>query len=197
MAETNQSVKPQETPRSTLMAVKPKQMKIVIGSMAIFTFLLSLPILASVVWLLYMRDYDCEELLRLPKLQIGIGVALIFVFLVSNAVVFLRPRMPVMGFLAAMVVLIVMFTAGLALLGAYSMESRKVLGSPTWLKAKVYDDRKWNSIKSCIYDTGVCKNLVEKTLTVKSYDLSVKKLSPIEVILISKLIRLVPYPLKP
>lgn len=163
------------------MAAKMKQMKIVNGSLSVFTFLLSIPMLAAVVWLLYMRGYDCEELLRLPQLQIGIGVALIFAFLASNAVVLLRSRIPVAGFLMAMVVLIVMFTAGLALLGAYKMESRRVLASPAWLKSEVYNDREWNSIKSCIYDTGVCKNLVEKTLTVKSYDLSVKQLSPIEV----------------
>ncbi|KAK7847610.1 tetraspanin-15 [Quercus suber] len=31
------------------------------------TLILSLPILASVIWLLYMRDYDCEIVLRLPQ----------------------------------------------------------------------------------------------------------------------------------
>ncbi|OWM89956.1 hypothetical protein CDL15_Pgr012593 [Punica granatum] len=155
-------------------------MDIIVGSIAIFTFLLSLPILASVIWLLYMRDYDCEELLRLPKVQVGIGIALICAFLISNAAVLLRSRIPALGFLLAMVMLIMMFTAGLALLGVYKMASRKVLASPAWLRAKVYDDRHWNNIKSCIYDTGACNDLIKRMSTVKSYDFNMKKLSSIE-----------------
>lgn len=166
-------------PALSINALRAKSLS---GILAMISFIVSLPILASVIWLLYMRDYDCENLLRLPRLQTGIGIALLFMFIISTAALFLRPKFPMPGFLLAVVPLLVMLTVGLALLGAYDMESRKILASPRWFKLKVDNPNNWNNIKSCIYDTKICDDLFLKSLTVKSYDFTMKKLSPIEVI---------------
>lgn len=158
------------------------QVKLLTRVLSIVTFILSLPVLGSVIWLLYMRGYDCEILLRLPKLQMGIGIGLLFIFLVSNSVAFLQSRFPMAGLVIVMAPLIVMLTMGLALTGAYKMESRTIPGSPMWLKLKVHNQNNWNNIRACIYDTGACTELVSRSSMLKSYDFSIKRLSPIEVI---------------
>ncbi|KAF8019096.1 hypothetical protein BT93_H3849 [Corymbia citriodora subsp. variegata] len=172
---------PQESSKEAPIAVdRTRLVRIIVGAITILTFLLSLPILASIIWLLYMKGYDCESLLRLPKLQIGIGVALLFVFLISNLVVFLRAKVHALGLLVVMVPLILMLTMGLALVDAYKNESKAVIGSPTWLKDKVYRDNYWNYIKSCIYDSRMCDDLAARSLGLKPDDFSARKLSPIE-----------------
>ncbi|GKV22297.1 hypothetical protein SLEP1_g32179 [Rubroshorea leprosula] len=156
-------------------------MKHISGLLSIFTFVLSLPILASVMWLLYMRDYDCEVLLRLPRLQIGIGIALIFVFLVSNAtLILIRTRLPMVGVMLVMVPLLLMLTMGLAFVGAFKMESRRMPASPMWLKAKVQNNNKWNDIKSCIYDSETCEEMAITSMQLSPYAFSMRKLTPIE-----------------
>ncbi|KAK2633319.1 hypothetical protein Ddye_021689 [Dipteronia dyeriana] len=150
------------------------------GLLTIVCFILSFPVIASVIWLFYMRDFDCEGLLRLPRLQTGIGIALIFVFIISNAALFLRSRFPMPGVIMVMVPLILMLTAGLALVGAYDMESRKIPASPRWFRLKVDNNNNWNNIKSCIYDTGDCDDLQSRFFTLKSYDFSTSKLTSIE-----------------
>jgi len=86
------------------------------------------------------------------------------------------------GLVVVMAPLIVMLTIGLALTGAYKMESRTIPGSPMWLKLKVRNQNNWHNIRSCIYDTGACTDLVSRSFMLKSYDFSIKRLSPIEVI---------------
>lgn len=162
------------------MSSKPTK-KNATRALSIFTVLISIPIIASMIWLLYMREYDCENLLRLPKLQKWISVGLLFVFLVSNGVVFFKHRCPVVGLMVVMVSLLVMLIIGLGLVGAYKMESQAIPASPMWLKRKIHSDSKWNNIKPCIYDTRVCDELVMRSFTLKSYDFSMTKLSPIEV----------------
>ncbi|KAJ6742952.1 TETRASPANIN-8-RELATED [Salix viminalis] len=143
-------------------------------------FVLSVLILASAIWLLYMKDYDCEKLLRLPRLQIGIGIGLIFVSLISSIAVLLRSRFPVPGFFLVMVPLIVMLTMGLALVGANKLESRRLMATPNWFREKVRHNENWENIKSCIYSTGTCDDLVSRSLNLKAFDFSIKKLSSIE-----------------
>ena len=170
-------------PKGGSMTDKATKAKLLKRLLTILTYILSLPIFASVIWLLYMGDYDCEVVLRLPKLQLGIGIGLIVTFLVSNIVVFFQSRFSMLGLLVVMVPLTVMFTVGLALIGAYNMESRNIPGSPMWLKLKVHDNDNWYYIKQCIDDTGACNDLVSRSLTLKSYDFNSKRLSPIEVML--------------
>ncbi|KGN65267.1 tetraspanin-15 [Cucumis sativus] len=149
-------------------------------AIATMTLILSIPVLGFIVWIFYVRESECESILKLPSFQIGIGVGLIFLFLISNAVVFLRSRYPVLGLLIVMVPLLLTFIIGLALVGAYKMESRSVAASPKWLRLKVFDQAHSQDIKTCIYDSGACDDLVSRTLMLKSYDFSLKKLSFIE-----------------
>lgn len=167
---------------STMEKDKPTRAKVLRRLFTLLTFVLSLPVLGSIIWLFYMKDYDCERLLRLPKLQLGIGLVLIFIFLVSNVVVFFQSRFPMPGLLVVMAPLIVKLIMGLALVGAYDMESVTIPGSPMWLKFKVDNFDDWNNIKSCIYDTGACDDLVSRTVMLKSFDFSMKQLSSVEVI---------------
>ncbi|KAI3803114.1 hypothetical protein L1987_31263 [Smallanthus sonchifolius] len=141
------------------------------------TFLLSFPIIFCVVWLLYMPQGICEHVLALPKLQIGVVVGLIALFVVSNVVVFLKSRFLMLGFIIVMVPLIVILTIGLALIGAYKIETQMILGTPAWLKTMVYNDNNWKTIESCIYGTRTCQDLAVQSL---SYDFSRSHLSPIE-----------------
>ncbi|XAR51238.1 hypothetical protein NMG60_11005804 [Bertholletia excelsa] len=156
------------------------QTKYLLFPVTIVTLLLSLPILSSVIWLLYMGQCDCEDLLKLQKLQLFIIIVLTIVFLSSNLVVYFKARFPVPGVLVIMVLLTVMFTMGLALVGAFNMESKIVPGSPMWLKMKVYKENTWNSIKHCIYDTRTCDDLVSRSYLLGAHDFSKTKLSPIE-----------------
>ncbi|OMO91894.1 hypothetical protein COLO4_18038 [Corchorus olitorius] len=150
------------------------------GLLSVVSFLLSLPILASVIWLLYMKSYDCEDLFKLPSLQIWISVGLIFVFLICNASLFLQTRFPMLGIIVIMVPLTMMFVVGLALLGANNMESRRIPATPLWFKTKIRDNGLWSNVKSCIYDTKVCQDLAITSMELESFELSNKKLSAIE-----------------
>lgn len=80
-----------------------------------------------------------------------------------------------------MVPLLVMLVVGLALVGAYNMESRRIPASPKWLRAKIVDDLNWNRIKSCIYETRTCDDLFSRSSAYQSYDFTISKLTSIEV----------------
>ncbi|XP_050219256.1 tetraspanin-15-like [Mercurialis annua] len=159
---------------------KSIKIKDVAWLISIVTIILSLPILASAVSLLYMQDYDCEKLLSLPKVQTGIAVGLLFVFLISNGAVYASRKIPVPGFFIAMVSLLFIFTMGLALVGSDKMESKRVMATPRWFKDKVGDEYYWTNIKSCIYSKGFCDDLAYRSVNVKAYQFSLKKLSSIE-----------------
>ncbi|KAK9078858.1 hypothetical protein SSX86_002916 [Deinandra increscens subsp. villosa] len=147
----------------------------------IITFLLSFPVIFCVVWLLYMRQCTCENILPLPKLQVGVVVVLIILFIVSNVVVFLKSRFLMLGFIIVMVPLIVILTIGSALVGTYNIETQTIPGSPAWLKSKVYNDSNWKAIESCIYSTRTCQDLALQSSSVtRTYDFSRSHLSPTE-----------------
>lgn len=153
--------------------------------LTILSFILSLPILFSIIWLIYTRQYECEDLLSLPKLQIAIVIGLIIVFIVSNLVVYLRVRFPVPALLSVMVLLILMLIVGLGLVGAYKMDIRTIPGSPIWIEMIVDNENNWNNIKSCIYETRTCGDLASSSSMLTAYDFTRRKLSSIEVAPIS------------
>ncbi|KAJ0744652.1 hypothetical protein HanPI659440_Chr10g0390091 [Helianthus annuus] len=64
--------------------------KRIVFSLTTITFLLSFSIIFCVVWLLYMRQGNCEHVLPLPKLQVGLVVGLLVVFVVSHGALFLN-----------------------------------------------------------------------------------------------------------
>lgn len=148
----------------------------------ILTILFSLPIIFMAVWLLYMKGFDCENLLRMQDLQLGISWYMIAIFLVSNALVFFRARFPIPGLLLVVVSLLVMFIVGLAFVGTYKLESKTIKGSPMWFKSKVYDHDLWNEIESCLYhDSKACSDVIQNSMTLKSDDLPTTRLSAIKV----------------
>ncbi|KAJ9557823.1 hypothetical protein OSB04_012437 [Centaurea solstitialis] len=159
---------------------EPTSIKRIMFPLTTLSFLLSFPILFCIVWLLYVRECNCEHLLQLSKLQHGVVFGLILLFVISNSVVFFRSRFLMMGLIVVMVPLIVILTIGLALVGAYTVESRMIPGSPSWLKMMVDNDDNWFRIETCIYNTRTCQDLATQSFMFKSYDFATSKLSPIE-----------------
>ncbi|XP_027174068.1 tetraspanin-15 [Coffea eugenioides] len=165
---------------NTSVAAKTDKMKIIVLSLTVLSFLLSFPILFSIAWLLYLRQYDCENLLDLPKLQLVIVIGLAIVFFVSNFVVKFGSRFPMLGLLLVVVPLILMLIVGLGLEGAFDMEARTIPGTPRWLEFRVDNDYNWKDVKSCLYATTTCRELALRSYTTKSFDFTASKLSSIE-----------------
>nr|WDA42953.1 tetraspanin-15 [Fagopyrum tataricum] len=70
---------------------------------------------------------------------------------------------------------------GLGLAGGFGFESgHKLPASPVWFKLKIDRLDTWSDIKHCIYDTRVCDYLITRSLTLKSYEFTNSKLSPLE-----------------
>ncbi|CAN8301505.1 unnamed protein product [Cochlearia groenlandica] len=131
------------------------------GILPIFTFILSLTLLGYAVWLLYMRSYDCEDILGLPRVQTLASVGLLAVFVASNAALFIRKKFPMPALVVMVVILLLMLFIGLAYAGVDGMQSRRFPATGRWFKAKVMEDNvNWNNIKSCVYDKGACNELV-------------------------------------
>ncbi|KAE8718766.1 hypothetical protein F3Y22_tig00109991pilonHSYRG00054 [Hibiscus syriacus] len=124
--------KPVECPKKSIIPGKFFEVKRISGLLSVISFVFSLPVLSSVIWLLYMKSYDCKSLFKLPKLQIGINIGLICVFFVCNAALFLRDRLRMVGIVLVMVPMTVMFTIGLTFLRAESMENRRIPATPLW-----------------------------------------------------------------
>lgn len=184
-AKTAAPPPPQEDPEPE--APPPKKdinffcLRNLVNLVAIIAFLLSIPILFTVIYLVYIRRYECENLLKLPSLQMAIALALVVVFVVSNLVVYFRAQTPILGVLLVMIPLLIILVVGLGLVGAYKVESRRIPGSPPWLKSRMHNDEDWSGIKSCIYDTRTCKDLISRSYLLKANDFTPDKLSFIEV----------------
>lgn len=149
------------------------------GVLPIFTFILSLTLLGYAVWLLYMRSYDCEDILGLPRVQTLASVGLLAVFVVSNVALFIRRKFPMPALVVMVVILLLMLFIGLAYAGVNEMQTRRVPATGSWFKLKVTDDVNWNNIKSCIYDKGACNELVYGSPQDKPYNR--RKMPPIKV----------------
>ncbi|XP_019177855.1 PREDICTED: tetraspanin-15-like [Ipomoea nil] len=178
---------PQEDPEAQSQPASKKKsfmeffnLRNLVNFVAIMAFILSIPIMFIVIYLVYIGRYECENLLSLPRLQLAIAIFLAVVFVVSNLVVYFRSRFPITGVLVVMIPLLIILVVGLGLVGAYKVESRKILGSPSWLKSKLHDDDDWSGIKSCIYETRTCKDLISRSYLLKPYDFTPNKLSSIE-----------------
>ncbi|KAL2502359.1 Tetraspanin-15 [Forsythia ovata] len=129
---------PASEPKKVIMrGVKALKSKKIVLPVALITFLLSIPVLFSAIWLLYIRQYDCEGLLKnLPRLQIGIGIGMLLIFFLSNAVVYTRTKFPVPGLIFIMMLMIVTLVMGLGIIGDFKMESRRIVASPRWFELK-------------------------------------------------------------
>lgn len=178
----NNNTKEVVADQSTMTSSKASKVKLITGALTIFGIILSLPLLFMFIWLLVTGTHDCESLLNLRNLQMGIATGVFILFAASNIMVFLRAKLRVMGLFLVMIPSIFMIIVGLGLVGAFNVETRTMPGSPKWLTIKVQNNYIWNEIKSCIYDTTTCQNLISKSYLLKSYDFTSSKLSPIEVL---------------
>ncbi|ESQ42619.1 hypothetical protein EUTSA_v10015322mg [Eutrema salsugineum] len=148
------------------------------GVLPIFTFVLSLTLLGYAVWLLYMRSFDCEDILGLPRVQTLASIGLLAVFVASNVALFLRRKFPMPALVVMVVILLLTLFIGLAYAGVNEMQNRRFPATATWFKLKVMDDVNWNNIKSCIYDKGACNELVYESPRNKPYNR--RKMPPIK-----------------
>ncbi|KAK1399870.1 Tetraspanin/Peripherin [Heracleum sosnowskyi] len=162
---------------------KPKNsMKPVEHILNLAAFLLSLPIIALVVWLIFMPGYDCEYLLKMHKIYAGI-IAMLVVLGVLNIVASFMMKKPPLRMPALIIITIpaiVVLIVGIGLVGGFKMESRSMPGSPQRLKLKVYNIDNWSRIKSCLYDKSICQGLESGTSVIKSYDYPTKNESPVQ-----------------
>ncbi|RZR94660.1 hypothetical protein BHM03_00023413, partial [Ensete ventricosum] len=148
--------------------------------LALLSYLLSLPVLGLGVWLLGTRDYNCEDLMQAPQIRTAIGVGLILVFTVSNAVVYLGPRILMPGHVILSVVLVVMLSAGVSLVGLYKAETRGLPGTPMWLRSRVMNAGTWVEIKNCLYDDRICLDIAYRSSQFNPGDFIIMKLSAVE-----------------
>ncbi|XP_019057882.1 PREDICTED: tetraspanin-15 [Tarenaya hassleriana] len=177
-AKTADKMESQSNPPGGMMAAAHV---IAPGVLSIFSFFLSLALLGCAVWLLFMRSYDCEDLLGLPRVQTLASVGLLAVFAISNAALYQRQRFPMPVVVVIVVTLLLMLFLGLAYSGVNEMQSQRFPATASWFKMKVMDDSNWNNIKSCIYDKGTCNELVYRSLRKDSYDLiSNSKMSSVQ-----------------
>ncbi|XP_073153627.1 tetraspanin-15 [Henckelia pumila] len=173
----------EQNPESTSKPPVKKSLQVrhLVLPIALVTFLLSLPFLFQAIWLIYVQQYECEGILKsLPRLQLVIAIGLIVTFFLSNGVVYSRTRFPAPGLILVMVPLVVMFIVGSSFGGSFKMETRQIPASPRWLKTKVNSNSNWITIKSCLYDTRICRDLEARSYNLKFDDFSTSKLSPLE-----------------
>ncbi|CAA2996610.1 tetraspanin-15-like [Olea europaea subsp. europaea] len=172
---------PAEPKKEIMPVVKSLNSKKIVLPIALLTFLLSIPILFLGIWLLYIQQYDCEGLLKnLPRVQIGVGIGMLIIFFLSNAVIYTRAKFPVPGLIVIVALMILTLVVGLGILGEFKMESRRIVASPKWLELKVHDNDKWNDIKSCIYETRTCNDLIFRSYMLDTNGISTSNLSPVE-----------------
>ncbi|KAG9456063.1 hypothetical protein H6P81_000571 [Aristolochia fimbriata] len=173
---------PRDDERSSapVSSLQSRKMNRVLGILNIVCFILSLPLLGGGISLLYMRNYNCEELLRAPEMRLGVGLALMLIFVISNLVLYYGSRCPMPALLAVILPLMIIFILGFALVGAYQIESRAVPNSPMWLKLRVDQNLYWDNIKACLDRTQICPDLGFRTIGQTSYQFSKEKLSRIE-----------------
>lgn len=160
-----------------------------IGILNFVTFLLSIPILGSGIWLATRGSTDCEKFLQGPV--IAVGVFLMVVSLAGLVGACCRVSWLLWVYLFVMFLLIVLlfcFTifafvvtnkgAGKAVSGQGFKEYR--LGDySNWLQKRVNNGKNWAKIQSCLKDSKVCQSLLEKNQTFNQF--LNDNLSPIQV----------------
>ncbi|XP_022889431.1 tetraspanin-15 [Olea europaea var. sylvestris] len=178
--ETKEEIPDKAEPKKEIMrGVKSLNSKKVVLLLVLLTFLLSIPILFLGIWLLYIQQYDCEGLLKnLPRLQSGVGIGMLVIFFLSNAVIYTRAKFPAPGLVVIVILTILTLIVGLGILGDW--ETRRIVASPRWLDLKVHNRNNWNDIKLCIYETRTCKDLISRSYMLDSNSVSTSNLSPIE-----------------
>jgi hypothetical protein len=135
----------------------------------VVSLVLSIPILASGIWLSAQHRSDCYQFLHGPVIALGLFILLVSALGLLGA---LRSSPWILCiYLLAMAILILLllcFTAfafavtdggaGEALSGKGFKDYR--LGDySTWLRRKVRSSENWRKIRSCLQDAQVCRSL--------------------------------------
>ncbi|MQM22400.1 hypothetical protein Taro_055453 [Colocasia esculenta] len=159
-----------------------------IGFLNLVTFLLSIPILGSGIWLANRASSDCERFLERPV--IALGVFLMLVSLAGLVGACCRVSWLLWIYLFVMFILIVLvfcFTifafvvtnrgAGEVVSGRGYKEYR--LGDySNWLQKRVNNGKNWARIRSCLQDSKVCKNMQQANESLDQF--KQENLSPIQ-----------------
>ncbi|XP_072953461.1 tetraspanin-15-like [Typha angustifolia] len=176
MASSEEAPKSLPPPFSPPPPPQRRKLKLLLP-LSIFSYLVSVPVLAFGIWLLVTRGYDCEDLLRMPRTRFAAGVALLALFLVSNFVVQYGHKLLLPGHLVLAVALVVMLIVGLMMAGTFAMESRGLPASPMWLKYRVANNFYWAGVKACVYNNGICEDFARRLAESKKKK---KKISSVE-----------------
>ncbi|KAL9687445.1 hypothetical protein QQ045_031847 [Rhodiola kirilowii] len=144
-----------------------------LGILNFITLLLSIPIIATGIWLAHKGSSDCDKFLQKPI--IALGVFLLVVSLAGFIGACFRISCLLWAYLFIMFVLIVLifcFTifafvvtnpgAGKAVSGRGYKEYR--LGDySNWLQKRVGSEKYWKKIKSCLIEGEACKSMATNT----------------------------------
>ncbi|KAM7511693.1 hypothetical protein LguiB_010568 [Lonicera macranthoides] len=160
-----------------------------IGILNTVTFLLSIPILVTGIWLSKQDSTECSRFLEKPIIALGV-----FLMLVSIAGIIgscCRVSCLLWFYLLVMFLLILLlfcFTifafvvtnkgAGRVVSGRGYKEYR-VGDYSNWLQKRVGNEGNWRKIKSCLQDSKICQKLTDNNETIYE-DVYTEKLSAVQ-----------------
>ncbi|XP_010050248.2 tetraspanin-8 [Eucalyptus grandis] len=161
-----------------------------VGILNLLTFVLSVPILGSGIWLLKRASTDCEKFLERPVIALGVFLMLVSLAGLIGAccrVSWLLWLYLLVTFL--LIILLFCFTifafvvtnkgAGEALSGRGYKEYR--LGDYShWLQKRVNSTKNWSKIKSCLSDSMVCSIFQDKYFRDTSEKFYIEHLSSLQ-----------------
>ncbi|KAM7508378.1 hypothetical protein LguiA_018831 [Lonicera macranthoides] len=161
-----------------------------IGILNTVTFLLSIPILVTGIWLSKQDSTECSRFLEKPIIALGV-----FLMLVSIAGIIgscCRVSCLLWFYLLVMFLLILLlfcFTifafvvtnkgAGRVVSGRGYKEYR-VGDYSNWLQKRVGNEGNWRKIKSCLQDSKICQKLTDNNETIYE-DVYTEKLSAVQI----------------
>ncbi|XP_024521507.1 tetraspanin-8-like [Selaginella moellendorffii] len=156
---------------------------------SVFTLLLSLPVIATGIWLLASANSHCVQSLQWSVLAIGILLLLLSIAGFIGGCFKVPWLLWIYLFLLSILILLLLadtiFTMvvssgtrhGRALPGKGFREYSLGDYSP-WLRKRVGGAKQWRKIEGCLKDLDVCRDLAMAYPTIQSFDAA--RLSPVE-----------------
>ncbi|KAK3150192.1 hypothetical protein QOZ80_3AG0230010 [Eleusine coracana subsp. coracana] len=155
------------------MAVKYMGM----AGMNLVAALLSIPVIASGIWVSTQADNACVHILQWPL--IGLGVAVLVVGVAGFVAAFWRLPWLLLVYLVTMLFLIIILACLAAFVfavtssggdGGHVVPGRAFLeydlddySSGSWLRRHLTQGRRWERIKACLDATNICSDLNQTT----------------------------------
>lgn len=154
----------------------------------IVTMVLSIPIIAVGIWLVYEKGGECETFLQKPVLVIGIFIFVVsfigFVGAVCTSGFILWMYLFVMGLLIVLLLAFTLFAFIVAGSGNgtdvanQKFKEYNLKDYSSWLRSELNNTHNWNKIESCFSAAKYCRHLGSDYSTVADYLNA--KLSPTE-----------------